>query len=70
MEMDGRTEEEHSQMANAHRAGNNNGDGDTVGKCTSGAVQLRGAIKAVHRIHNNQIGNRIEEMELVKEVGL
>ena len=25
VEMDGRMEEEHSQMANAHRAGNNNG---------------------------------------------
>ena len=39
VESDSRVEEELSQRANAHRAGNNNGDGDTVGNRTSGPVQ-------------------------------
>ena len=37
--MDNRVEEEHSQMANAHRAGDNNGDVDIVGNSTSGPVK-------------------------------
>ena len=49
VEIDSRVEEELSQRANAHRAGNNNGDGDTVENRTSGTLKQRGgAIKAVH----------------------
>ena len=46
VETDGRMEEKHSQMANFHRAGNNNGDGDTVGNRTSGQVKQRGSDKS------------------------
>ena len=45
-EMDGRIEEEHSQRAIGHRAGNNNGDGDTVGDRISGPVKQRGSDKS------------------------
>ena len=41
-EIDSRVEEEISQRANAHRAGNNNGDGDIAGNSASGPVKQWG----------------------------
>ena len=46
VEIDSRVEEELSQRANAHRAGNNNGDGGTVENRTSGPVKQRGGDKS------------------------
>ena len=42
MGMDDRMEEKHLLIANVYRAGNNNGDGDTVRDRTSRPVKQRG----------------------------
>ena len=72
MEIDSRVEEELSQRAYAHRAGNNNGDGDTVENRTSGPVkQRRGVDKSSTRyIRCNNWTIFFEETELAKERGL
>ena len=51
--MENRVEEDHSQMVNINRSGNNNGDSDTVGNSTSAPVEQQGAIKPVHQMYNN-----------------
>ena len=63
-------EEEHSQMANIHRGGNNNGDGNIVGNSTYVPVEQQGSDKSSTSNEQQLDRNKSEGMELVKEIGL